>query len=241
MDAAHLQELVELEEHHWWHVAKRRLASGLLRRYAPPPGLLIEGGVGSCRNLIEFRRLGYEVAGLDVMPEAVGLAHERGLDGVRQHDLCDPWPFEANQARAVVLLDVIEHVPEPVAALRNAHEVLAPGGAAVVTVPAYQWLFGEWDRTLGHHRRYTGHMLRAQSEEAGLHVRLLKHWNAFTLPAAVAVRGIQRLRRNSGGAAFPRVSRWTNRMLLRCAGVEQWLIDRGPVPCGLSLVGVLQK
>mgnify|MGYP002623344809 FL=1 len=241
MDAAHLDELVELEEHYWWHVAKRRLAGGLLARSAPPPGLLIEGGVGSCRNLLAFREAGYDVAGLDVMAEAVELAHQRGLYGVHQHDLCEPWPFEPNAARAVVLLDVIEHLAEPVEALRHAHHVLAPGGCVVLTVPAYQWLYGEWDRTLGHYRRYTAGLLRNQAQAAGFRVRLLKHWNAFTLPAAVAVRGVQRFRRNSQGAEFPRVSPWTNRMLLKCARVEQWLIDHGPVPCGLSLVGVLEK
>jgi len=242
MDAAHLNELVELEDSYWWHVAKRRLASGLLSRYAPPPGLLIEGGVGSCRNLLEFQKLGYDVAGLDVMPEAVSLAQERGLEGVRLHDLSESWPFEDDSARAIVLLDVIEHIADPVAALSHARRVLSRGGAAIVTVPAYEWLYGDWDRALGHYRRYDEALLKAHAREAGLRVNLLKHWNAFTLPAAMAVRGYQRLRlRTESAAEFPRVAPWTNRLLLRCAGVERWLIDRVPVPCGLSLVGVLTK
>ncbi len=241
MDVQHLNELAELEDSYWWHVAKRRLAGGLLSRYAPPPGLLIEGGVGSCRNLLEFQRLGYDVAGLDVMPEAVQLAQERGLPDVRLHDLAEPWPFDEGSARAVVLLDVIEHIADPVAALRNAHQTLTGGGVAIVTVPAYEWLYGEWDRALGHFRRYDARLLRRQAHAAGFRVRLLKHWNAFTLPAAVAVRGYQRLRPRTAQAEFPRVAPWTNRMLLRCAGVERWLIDRMPVPCGLSLVGVLTK
>ena len=241
MDAQHLDELVELEETYWWHVAKRRLACGLLAQFAPPPGLLIEGGIGSCRNLLEFRELGYDVAGLDVMPEAVQLARERGIDLVHQHDLTLPWPFENASARAVVLLDVIEHIEDPVAPLRNAYDALAAGGVAIVTVPAYEWLRGEWDRALGHFRRYDARLLRSHAREAGFSVRLLKHWNAFTLPAAVAVRGYQRLRPRQSAAEFPRVAPWTNRMLLNCAGVERWLIDRVPVPCGLSLVGVLTK
>lgn len=241
MDTRHLNELVELEDSYWWHVAKRRLACGLLRRFAPPPGLLIEGGVGSCRNLLEFARMGYDVAGLDVMPEAVTLAHDRGLLNVHQCDLAEPWPFAEGCARAVVLLDVVEHMEAPVAALRHAHAALADGGAAIVTVPAYEWLRGEWDRALGHFRRYHARQLRAHAREAGFRVQLLTHWNAFTLPAAVAVRGYQRLRPRPAPAEFPRVAPWTNRMLLRCAGVERWLIDRVPVPCGLSLVGVLTK
>lgn len=242
MDAAHLNELVELEDTYWWHVAKRRLAGGLLARYAPAPGLLVEGGVGSCRNLLEFQKLGYDVSGLDVMPEAVSLAQERGLDGVRLHDLSEEWPFADDSARAIVLLDVIEHIADPVAALSCARRVLSREGAVVITVPAYEWLYGDWDRALGHFRRYDATLLKAHAREAGLRVKLLKHWNAFTLPAAMAVRGYQRLRPRAGSEAeFPRVAPWTNRLLLRCAGVERWLIDRVPVPCGLSLVGVLTK
>jgi dolichol-phosphate mannosyltransferase len=223
MDADHLGELIELEETYWWHVAKRRLALKLLARYAPPPGLLIEGGIGSCRNLLELQRQGYEVAGLDVMPEAVALARERGLERVCLQDLAEPWPFDSGSARAIVLLDVLEHMADPVAALSHAHCILAPGGAVILTVPAYGWLYGEWDRSLGHHRRYTARLLCSQAQEAGFQVRLLTHWNSFTLPAAVAVRGFQRLRPRPAPAEFPRVSAWTNRLLLGCAGAETQL------------------
>lgn len=241
MDADHLGELVELEETYWWHVAKRRLVLNLLARHAPPPGLLIEGGIGSCRNLMEFQRLGYAVAGLDVMPDAVALARERGLERVSLQDLAEPWPFESGSAAAVILLDVLEHLADPVAALMHAHRALAPGAAVIVTVPAYGWLYGQWDRALGHYRRYTARLLRSQAQEAGFQVRLLTHWNSFTLLAAIAVRGFQRVRPRPTPAEFPRVSTWMNRLLLGCAAAERRLIGRVPVPCGLSLVGVLTK
>ncbi len=56
MEAAHLTELIELEDSYWWHVAKRRLVVELLRRYAPPAGLLVEGGVGSGAIWRNFNR-----------------------------------------------------------------------------------------------------------------------------------------------------------------------------------------
>ena len=58
MDPSHLQELVTLEDSYWWHVAKRQLVTRLLQRYCPPPGRLVEGGIGSGRNLVEFSELG---------------------------------------------------------------------------------------------------------------------------------------------------------------------------------------
>ncbi|MCA9057796.1 MAG: methyltransferase domain-containing protein, partial [Planctomycetaceae bacterium] len=110
MDPSHLQELVSLEDSYWWHVAKRQLVTRLLNRHCPPPGRLVEGGIGSGRNLVEFREMGYDVTGFDLMPESVDHVRNRGIDDVQVHDLGTPWPVDPGSLRAVVLLDVLEHV-----------------------------------------------------------------------------------------------------------------------------------
>lgn len=240
MQPEHLQELAELESSYWWHVAKRELITKVLSKFAPPPGLLVEGGIGSSRNLLEFSRLGYDVSGFDVMPEAVDLGRQKGLSRVAVHDLEQPWPVDEASLRAVVLLDVIEHVEHPVTVLSHVKRALRPDGAVIVTVPAYQWLFSEWDRLLGHFRRYSPAMLDEQAREAGLQLKWVTHWNSFTLPAAVATRCAERVFPSRRTADFPRVSAWMNNLLLRVAGVERRLLLRVGVPFGLSIVGVLQ-
>jgi SAM-dependent methyltransferase len=240
MQPEHLQELAELESTYWWHVAKRELITRVLSQFAPPPGLLVEGGIGSSRNLLEFSRLGYEVSGFDVMPEAIELGKQKGLSRVAVHDLEKPWPVEESSLRAVVLLDVIEHVEHPVTVLSHVKQALRSDGVVIVTVPAYQWLFSEWDRLLGHFRRYSPSMLAEQAQAAGLSLKWVTHWNSFTFPAAVAMRCIERLFPSRKAADFPRVSAWMNNMLLRVAGLERRLLLRIGVPFGLSIVGVLQ-
>lgn len=239
MQPGHLAELAELEESYWWHVAKRKLAMTLLERFAPPPGLLVEGGIGASGNLVAFRERGYDVRGFDIMPEAVSMGASRGIDSVSVHDLHQPWPVEDGSARAVVMLDVLEHTAEPVQVLANIKRILAPQGAMVLTVPACPWLFGDWDRMLGHYRRYTIRMLRKQATDAGLKLVWSGHWNSFTLPAAIAMRTLGKFRK-SEAAEFPRVPRSVNSLLLSCASVERSLLFRTGVPAGLSVVGVLQ-
>jgi len=241
LDAAHLQELIDLEESYWWHVAKRRLVVELLRRHVPPPGRLLEGGIGSARNLQEFQSMGYEVVGIDTMPAAVDCGRKRGVEQVLLHDLADDWPLEPRSLRAVVLLDVLEHVADPVTVLRNAKCCLRDDGAVVFTVPAYPLLMGEWDRQLGHYRRYNRRTIRQQAEAAGLRIGRLSHWNAFTLPPAIVVRALDRVLGRDRRAEFPRVRPWLNSALLGCADVERAWLRRFRVPAGLSLVGVLQK
>lgn len=241
MDPGHLTQLVELEDSYWWHVAKRQLVLRLLKRFAPAPGRLVEGGIGSGRNLVEFSRLGYSVSGFDLMAESVEHVRQRGIDDVHVHDLEDPWPVASASLKAVVLLDVLEHIGDPVRVLRHVHQALTDDGAVVITVPAYPWLYSRWDEQLGHHRRYTMREFRRQVNEAGFRVQWLNHWNSFTLPAAVAVRGWEKIRPQREQPDFPKVSGATNRLLLTAAAAERRWMDVAGVPMGLSLAGVLRK
>jgi SAM-dependent methyltransferase len=241
MDSAHLTELLELEDNYWWHVAKRNMVSELLKHHFPAPGCLIEGGVGAGRNLLEFRELGYSVHGYDIMPEAVAHCRERGIQDVQVHDLEQPWPTSEGSVRAVVMLDVLEHLADPVRVLKHARNALAEDGGLVFTVPAHPVLFGDWDRRLGHFRRYTAKMIRQQAQEAGLAVKYLSHWNALSLPAAYVVRGYQKFFPKQRPAEFPRVAPWVNRMMLRACAAERWLDKSIGVHLGLSVVGILHK
>lgn len=241
MEIAHLYELGTLESSYWWHVAKRQLITQLLQEQVPPPNLLVEGGIGAAGNLQSWQSLGYSVHGLDCLDESIAFAKQRGIDNVSVHDLHEPWPVRENSAGAVVLLDVLEHLADPVIALQHAARSLASGGKIFFTVPAYPWLFSDWDRRLGHFRRYTQTMMREQVQQAGLKLETLRHWNAFSLPAAIVLRILRRLRPSSRGTEFPRVSPWMNQALLSAAAFERRL---GPVlgmPCGLSLFGVISK
>lgn len=241
MDPSHLDELIELEDSYWWHVAKRKLVTRLLKKHFPPPGILVEGGVGSARNLVEFKQLGYEVHGFDIMQESVEHAHGRGLEHVQQHDLSQPWPLDVGSVRVAVLLDVLEHLENPVEVLTHVSHVLEPDGGIIVTVPAYPWLYSNWDRSLGHFRRYTAKTLQRHASEASLQVEWLSHWNSFSLPVAVAVRGYQRVVPRDDKPDFPRVSPLMNRMLLSMASCERGWLNKAKSPFGLSLVGVLRK
>lgn len=239
MDPRHLDELARVEATYWWHVAKRALLCDLLRRFAPPPGLLVEGGTGAGLTLRACRDLGYEVAGLDRMPEAVRRAAVLGLDPIHHQDLHDPWPGGTGRARAVVLLDVLEHLEDPVVVLRRAREALGPGGAIVISVPAWPALYGPWDRALGHRRRYTRPLLEADVEAAGLRSRWMSYWNAFSLPPALAFRALERARGSRPGVAFPRVPVAVNRGLVALAAGERRILQTRTLPAGLSLAAVL--
>jgi SAM-dependent methyltransferase len=241
MESAHLTELIELEDHYWWHVSKRKIATELLRKWAPAPTRIVEGGIGAAGNLLSWKRNGYRVIGLDIMPESVTHAKSVGIEDVFEHDLHQPWPVDDNSIGAVVLLDVLEHLSDPVLALRQAANTLTDAGKIIFTVPAFPFLFSDWDERLGHFRRYTPAMLRGHVAEAGLAVDQLRFWNSFTFPAAVAIRTARKFFPSPRGTEFPRVSELANRALVTAAELETKASSRLRIPFGLSLVGVLGK
>lgn len=72
------------------------------------------------------------------------------------------WAFDT-----VIYLNVLEHIEDDRSEMKDVFEALKPGGYAVVFVPAFQWLYSELDRLIGHYRRYTKHELCEILEEAG--------------------------------------------------------------------------
>jgi 2-polyprenyl-3-methyl-5-hydroxy-6-metoxy-1,4-benzoquinol methylase len=89
-----------------------------------------------------------------------------------------------------LMLDVLEHIKEPVSFLKDLKKniSLSPDSHVIITVPAFQFLFSKHDRFLGHYRRYTEKMLTEQLAEAGF--ALVESGYFFTsllLPRALGV------------------------------------------------------
>lgn len=78
---------------------------------------------------------------------------------------------------SAVAINVLEHIEADVRALRTLGSIVVPGGNVVVLVPGYPSLYGEFDRAVGHVRRYTPAALRQAVEAAGLQVTVLKPVN----------------------------------------------------------------
>ena len=74
-------------------------------------------------------------------------------------------------------MNVLEHIVDDAQALRDLAAVTKPGGRIVLWVPAYMQLYGDFDRKVGHFRRYTPKTVSAAVERAGLRVRYVRPVN----------------------------------------------------------------
>ena len=83
----------------------------------------------------------------------VGCGSHHILGAVNVDEGLPHLPYADGSFDTVIASDVLEHLDDPVTALEDLLRVARR--RVIVTVPAYQWLYGEYDRLLGHRRRYT--------------------------------------------------------------------------------------
>lgn len=94
-------------------------------------------------------------------------------------------------ADAILYIDVLEHIEHDAAELLSASRRLKPGGHLVVLSPAHQWLFSEFDRAIGHFRRYSKQSLTAL-RPPGLVVERRRMLDSVGLAASIANRFLLR-------------------------------------------------
>lgn len=185
------------EEVHWWFRGRRAVIGALLgSTELPAPSRVLDAGCGTGRTMAELAMLG-TVSGVDPSSEAVRFCQARGLQDVHQAGLED-LPFADRVFDVVLACDVLEHVEDDLGALLELRRVTKQGGALVVTVPAYKWMWTEHDVALHHLRRYTNAQLLCRATKAGWAVQRSTYFNSVLLPLAAAGRLGSRLLATAG-------------------------------------------
>jgi SAM-dependent methyltransferase len=234
MDRAAYDRMAEIDKDHWWFVARRKIIAALIERHRPKPGPLriLEVGAGTGSNLALLQRFG-TVDAIEPDDDARAFAEQRsGLSikgGYLPHVPLDDGAYDL-----IVLLDVLEHIPQDVEALAYLRTKLAPGGRILVTVPGAPWMWSAHDVAHHHQRRYTGRQLRETFERAGLAPRFLSHFNTLLFPLIALVRLVGKITGKEGGDdAMP--SRPVNAVLTALFGAERHWVASLSMPFGVSI------
>jgi 2-polyprenyl-3-methyl-5-hydroxy-6-metoxy-1,4-benzoquinol methylase len=133
---------------------------------------VLEIGAGH-GELTERLRRGAHVTATDLSKRCVDELSERfaGCDDVDvlQADT-GSLRLESHRYDSAVLINVLEHIDDDVTALADLRDLLKPGGRLCVFVPAFEGLYSDFDRRIGHRRRYRRSQLVSTFDEAGLEV-----------------------------------------------------------------------
>lgn len=236
----------EVEDKHWWYVGRRRIIADFVRRICDQlrkegknEPRILDIGCGTGGNLETLSGFG-SAEGVDISIEALDFCRARGLNNVRQ-GAAETLPYETGSFDLVTGLDVVEHLDDDVAGLREMRRVLRPGGRTLLFVPAFMFLWGVQDDVSHHRRRYTLPELKGKLQQAGLSVERASYANiSFFGPILVGrlfmrVSGLRPASENNiNVGAF-------NKLFGKLLGAESWWLNRMSFPFGVSIICVARR
>ncbi len=188
-----------VEDSHWWFVGRRAILESFLRGLesrlqaaasaaggpaeAGTQNLLriLDVGCGTGANLEMLSQFG-SAEGVDVSDEALEFCRKKGL--TVQKGLAETLPYEDETFDVSTALDVIEHLDNDIAGLKEMHRVTKTDGYSLFFVPAFMWLWGVQDDISNHRIRYTRKQIVERIEKAGFTVERATYAN-FTFFAPV--------------------------------------------------------
>ena len=187
--------LFRVEQSHWWYTGRRRIIAsfveGICRQVTDRRPRILDVGCGTGANLLLLSKYG-DAEGVDVSDDALAFCRERGLDRVTK-GAGEELPHADETFDLVTAFDVVEHMDDDLAGLREMYRVLRPGGHALLFVPTFMFLWGVQDDVSNHRRRYRLPELRRVLEQAGFEIERSTYANiTFFLPILL-VRKIMRL------------------------------------------------
>jgi SAM-dependent methyltransferase len=235
--------MYEVEGTHWWFVGRRRIIASFIEKICRDLGetrpRILDVGCGTGANLEMLSGFG-EAEGVDVSPDALAFCRERGLSNVRQ-GAAEQLPYEDGSFDLVTALDVVEHLDDDAAGLREMRRVLKPEGRAMLFVPAFMFLWGVQDDISHHRRRYTLPELRRVVRDAGFEVERMTYANlSFFGPILLGrllmrATGLRPASENNINVSA------LNGVLGRILGAESRLLRYLNFPFGVSAICVARR
>jgi SAM-dependent methyltransferase len=193
---------------HFLDVQTRRAIVRALAPAIPPGGTAADLGCSSGLLLAQLHAERSDVALVGVDLVSAGLERARDVVPSATLLLADATDLPLGDATvdALSAVNVLEHVPDDGAALREIARVLRPGGHAAVVVPRGPGLYDYYDAALGHERRYARGEVAARARQARLDVVSTRTIGSLLYPAFWLTKKLNRRRGASAAEAQERVA-----------------------------------
>jgi len=222
-------------EHWWWRSREEFLIRVIQGLCLPANPNILDLGCGDGLFFGRLAEFGGTIEGLESDPSLVS---RETAERYRIHVGPLDASFAPNKRFALILmLDVLEHLPNPKESLKQAVELLEPGGRLVMTVPAFRCLWTNHDDLNHHFTRFTKPSLANIAKFAKLRIDRCQYFFHWLVPLKLAVRLKEQLIQSQPKPPMipaPIV----NRSMLALSLLEQRLFGNLMLPVGTSLLAV---
>lgn len=237
------RDMAKLQEQHWWFAARRLILSAVISRLPlplHPTADILEIGCGTGGNLGMLSRFG-QISAVEMDDFARRQAEIVGGIAVKSGALPAPLPFPARTFDLVCVFDVLEHVEDDTSGLAAAGAMVNAAGRILITVPAYNWLFGAHDRAHHHFRRYTANDLARLAHAVGLKIERIGYFNTLLFPIIATTRILERFQQRVSASDAVLPSPTLNFLLKNIFAAEARIVGRTFFPFGTSVIAVLSR
>lgn len=236
--------MYEIEETHWWYAGRRLILKSFIekavRHLNTKESLqILDVGCGTGANLEMLDQFG-ETRGVDVSDEALAFCRKRGLTNVEK-GLAEDLPFEDESFDLVTAFDVVEHLDNDLAGLKEMQRVLRGTGKALLFVPAFMFLWGVQDDVSNHRRRYTKNELCARLVQAGFEIERITYANLTFFFPILTGRLLMKLTGFRPASENNLTVGALNDPLGKLFGLERLFLHYMNFPFGVSLICVAKK
>jgi len=234
----------EVEGSHWWFVGRRAILESFLKSISEKirdplvPIRILDVGCGTGANLEMLLQFG-TAEGVDVSDDALEFCRQKGLNA--QKGLAETLPFADETFDLTTALDVVEHLDDDVAGLKEMYRVTKKGGYSLIFVPAFMWLWGVQDDISNHRIRYTKRQIVERLEKAGYAIERATYanWTFFapilTGRTLMKLTGIKPVSENNVNVSA------LNGIFGKLFGAERFWLKNFDFPFGVSVVIVAKK
>ncbi len=232
MERDEYERLATVEDRMWWTRALHRNLRTAASFATMPDGRLLDAGCGTGGFLAALTH--GASAGLDRDGFACRLAQGKARRPVAQGSV-DDLPFRDAAFDVIVSADVLCHRGVGVErALGEMYRCLKPGGALIINLPAYLWLYSAHDRAVDNARRFRRREVMELLAAAGFGRIRATYWNTLLFPLMVAPRLLP-----GGGSVAALLTTPLQRLFDATATIESVLLRSGlRLPFGGSILAV---
>ncbi len=248
MDKAYMNEYASLETNHWWFKARIEILAHLIRKKNITQGdrpKILNVGVASGGTTRMLEKFG-SVTSLEYDKDCCDYLRNVAKIDVVEGSLTN-LPFENNTYDLVCAFDVIEHIEDDSKAMEEIYRVLKINGHAMITVPAYQFLWSNHDVINHHYRRYSKIRLRNLISK-NLKIEYLTFFNTILFLPITFARIIGRIKKTEENPSqiksdfdFQKNSKLLNRIFYKIFRLEKKILPSIKLPFGVSILTICSK